>query len=370
MVNATITITPVADTPSVTNTSTLEDTQTTSGLVISRYTDDSIEVSHFKITAITGGDLFQNDGITPISDGEFITVTQGNAGLRFTPAANATTDGSFTVQASLSNNDTGLGGSTVNATITVTAVNDDPTAHAGGPYGIDEGSAGTLDASLSTDVDSAILSYDWDLDGNDSFDDATGIAPNLSWVQLQSFGINDGDQSYPIKVRVQDGEGGSNEALATINVTNVAPALMTSGAATITAGQPYTLNLSANDPGDDTITGWVINWGDGTIETVVGNPSSRMHTYNQPGFTYNILASATDDDGVYFLNDLLVPSYTRNSIFRFEAATGAFLEEFTASEGLDDRHRGHYWPRWRSLCQRREIRQCLALRSGDGNVCR
>ncbi len=335
-VTATITVTPVADTPSVTNASTVEDTQTTSGLVISRHTDDGLEVTHFKITAISGGDLFQNDGVTPISDGAFILVAQGNAGLKFTPAANVTTDGRFTVQASLSNTDPGLGGSAVNATITVTAVNDDPTAHAGGPYSIDEGSAITLDASLSTDIDSAALSYGWDLDGNDSFDDATGVAPNLSWAQLQSFGVNDGDQSYPIKVRVQDGQGGSNEALATIHVTDVAPSLMTSGAASVTAGQPYTLNLSASDPGDDTITGWVINWGDGTIETVVGNPSSRTHTYHQAGFTYNILASATDEDGAYALNDLIVPSYTRNSIFRFAATTGAFLEEFATSEGLDD----------------------------------
>ncbi len=335
-VDATITVTPVADTPSVTNASTDEDTQTTSGLVISLHPDDGVEVTHFKITAISDGTLFQNDGTTPISDGGFILVAQGNAGLRFTPATNVSTDGSFTVQASLSNMDAGLGGSTVDATITVTAVNDDPSAHAGGPYDIDEGEAVTLDASLSTDIDNAALTYSWDLDGNDSFDDATGVAPNLSWAQLQSFGINDGDQSYPIKVRVEDGGGGSNDALATINVTNVAPDMMTSGASTVTAGQPYTLNLSANDPGADAITGWVINWGDGMIETVIGNPSSRTHTYSQAGFTYNILASATDDDGTFIQNDLLVPSYTRDSIFLFKATTGAFLEEFANAEGLDD----------------------------------
>lgn len=117
---STITVTPVADTPSVTDTSTTEDTQTTSGLVMSLNPADGAEVTHFKITAITGGDLFQNDGTTPIGDGDFITVTQGNAGLKFTPTPNSTANGSFTVQASVSNNDTGLGGSTVDATITVT----------------------------------------------------------------------------------------------------------------------------------------------------------------------------------------------------------------------------------------------------------
>ena len=32
----------------------------------------------------------------------------------------------------------------------------------------------------------------------------------------------------------------------------------------------------------------MINWGDGTIDTVVGNPPSVTHTYTQAGFTRNI----------------------------------------------------------------------------------
>ncbi len=60
-----ITVNPVADTPSVTDTSTLEDTQTTSGLTISLNPADGPEVTHFKITSITGGNLYQNDGTTP-----------------------------------------------------------------------------------------------------------------------------------------------------------------------------------------------------------------------------------------------------------------------------------------------------------------
>jgi uncharacterized repeat protein (TIGR01451 family) len=106
----------VADTPSVTNATTNANTQTTSGLVISRNPADGAEVTHFKITAISGGTLFKNDGVTPINNGDFITFAEGNAGLKFTPG---TTNGSFTVQASLSASDAGLGGGTVTATIIV-----------------------------------------------------------------------------------------------------------------------------------------------------------------------------------------------------------------------------------------------------------
>src|SRR5205807_8978936 len=126
---ATITINAIADTPSVTNSTTNEDTQTSSGLVISRNAVDGAEVTHFKITGITNGTLFKNNGTTQINNGDFITFAEGNAGLRFTPAANLfspTTSFSFTVQAATSNTNAGLGGSTVNASITVNSVNDAP----------------------------------------------------------------------------------------------------------------------------------------------------------------------------------------------------------------------------------------------------
>ena len=77
----TVVVTPAADTPTVTNATTNEDTQTTSGLVLSVNPADGAEVTHFKITGITNGTLFQTNGTTPISNGEFITVAQGTAGL-------------------------------------------------------------------------------------------------------------------------------------------------------------------------------------------------------------------------------------------------------------------------------------------------
>ena len=126
-VTATITVNPVADTPAITNASTNEDTQTTSGLVITRNAVDGAEVTHFKISGITNGSVFLNDGVTPVTEGSFITFAQGNAGLKFTPAANFNGSATFNVQGSTSNVDAGLGGSVVTATITVASVLDTPT---------------------------------------------------------------------------------------------------------------------------------------------------------------------------------------------------------------------------------------------------
>ena len=113
---ASFNITAVADTPSVTNATTNANTQTTSGLVISRNPADGAEVTHFKIAGITGGTLFKNNGTTVINNGDFITFAEGNAGLKFTPGS---TNGSFTVQSSSSASDAGLGGGTATATITI-----------------------------------------------------------------------------------------------------------------------------------------------------------------------------------------------------------------------------------------------------------
>ena len=124
---AIIPIAPVADTPGITNALTTIDHQTTNGLMISRNAVDGIEVSHFKITAISGGTLFQNNGVTPIAAGNFITVAQGGAGLRFTPTTGSTATGHVSVQASLNSSDAGVGGGAATADIVIIgAFTDDP----------------------------------------------------------------------------------------------------------------------------------------------------------------------------------------------------------------------------------------------------
>jgi hypothetical protein len=73
---------PVADAPIL-----IQDTNST--IIVSRNPADGLEVTHFRITGITGGTLFQADGVTPVSVGDFITVNQGTSGLRFTAAPDA-----------------------------------------------------------------------------------------------------------------------------------------------------------------------------------------------------------------------------------------------------------------------------------------
>jgi hypothetical protein len=111
---ASATVAAAIGAPNVTGASGSQGVQTTSGLVI---TPSSAAVTNFQITGITGGTLYLNDGVTVISNGTFISVAQGGAGLKFTP--NSTNNGSFTVQQSTSASLAGLSGFTASALITV-----------------------------------------------------------------------------------------------------------------------------------------------------------------------------------------------------------------------------------------------------------
>ena len=116
---ATATINLTLAGPSVTNSATTESTQTTSGLVITPGTNDSA-AAYFQITYVTGGTLYQNNGTTPIPNGSFITLAQGEAGLKFTPTSAALVAGGFTVRESTTSTLSGLSGATARAAIAVT----------------------------------------------------------------------------------------------------------------------------------------------------------------------------------------------------------------------------------------------------------
>ncbi len=108
--------------PTVTNSTTRENAQSTAGLVITPNPSDAGIVADFQITAISGGTLYLNNGVTQVTNGEFITLAQGEAGLRFTPTSGSLASGSFSVQSSTAAVAEGLGGSLATATITVAPI--------------------------------------------------------------------------------------------------------------------------------------------------------------------------------------------------------------------------------------------------------
>lgn len=173
------------------------------------------------------------------------------------------------------------------------APNQAPEADAGGPYVVDEGATFNLNASNSTDDGStATLTYEWDLDNDGDFDDATGVAPSVTF--------NDNVATQTIAVKVTDAGGLSDIATTTLTVNNVAPQNVTiSGPTDSVRGQTVSYTSSFTDPGaDDTHTfAWSV--------LKDGSPFSPSTPTDQAGFSftptdngnYTVNLTVTDDDG-------------------------------------------------------------------------
>jgi hypothetical protein len=302
----TITIKPVADTPSVTNTTTLEDTQSTTGLVITRNASDGAEVTHFNITNIVGGFLFLNNGTTPVGSGAFITAAEGAAGLKFTPTANSDAPGHFDIQASVNNTPAGLGGSKITATITVTPVAD-PLTITSATTNINHQTTSGLVISLDG-VDAGIITHikitnivGGTLFQNDgvtaipagSFITAAQGAAGLKFTPTLNSTANG---SFDAQGSTSASDAGLSGPVATgsIKVTNAAPQIVSAATASPTTagtGQTVAFAFSASDPDGNALT---ITWdfGDGST----GTGETTTHVYTSPG-QYQVGATASDGFG-------------------------------------------------------------------------
>ena len=179
--------------------------------------------------------------------------------------------------------------------ITITAVNGAPVVSiAGIPAGPVEGTEINLTADVSDPDPGDTFTYAWSVTKNGA---AYDVGESITTEATFTFTPDD-DATYAVTLTVTDDDG-QGTASETIVVGNVAPTLAVSGDTAADEGSVFTLNLSSTDPGDDTITQWVIDWGDGQVETVTGNPPSVQHTYADGPDVYAITATATDEDGSY-----------------------------------------------------------------------
>jgi len=88
--------------------------------------------------------------------------------------------------------------------------NNPPTAEAGGPYSGQPTNTITLDGSASTDTDGSITTYEWDLDNDGQYDDATGMTADFS---ASSTG------TYTVGLQVTDNDGAQDTDTATVTVS-------------------------------------------------------------------------------------------------------------------------------------------------------
>src|SRR5439155_18846498 len=140
----------------------------------------------------------------------------------------------------------------------------------------------------------------------------------------------DGPSDHSITVDLVDEDGTfSNAANAlSVHVDNIAPSIAISGNASVNEGSPYSLTLGAvTDPGTDTVSSYIVHWGDGQSDTYASN-GLKSHTYADGPDDHAITVNLVDEDGT-FLNRANALSVHVNNV----APTAHLTGDATADEG-------------------------------------
>jgi hypothetical protein len=166
------------------------------------------------------------------------------------------------------------------AVITVPAINEPPVADANGPYAGFVGSPLTFDGTGSYDLDGTIVSYEWDLDDDGEFDDATGATPAKTW---------DAPYSGNISLKVTDNDGATDIDNTTLTVEEAVDTILP----TIESVTLYPAN---------TIAGSIINisvHASDNVGVVEVTADGNLLTYSSSSGLWNGSISASSSTGSY-----------------------------------------------------------------------
>jgi secreted trypsin-like serine protease len=174
------------------------------------------------------------------------------------------------------------GGDTATATQTI-YVNGTPTAEAGGPYRVREGSSIPL-AGSGTDAEGQPLAFDWDLNRDGPFD-VSGPTPRY-------VANRDGPFRVTLALRVCDSVGGCSSDVADLNILNVAPRANAGRDRRVRRRARVRFRVRITDPGRDRFR---VRWRFG--DRTRGARGARVsHVFRRRG-VFTVRVTVTDDDG-------------------------------------------------------------------------
>ena len=197
-----------------------------------------------------------------------------------TATFNSATTGTFTIGLRVSD----ASGATSTATATVTVGNVAPTADAGGPYSGDQGADIAVSGAASSDS-GGIVSYEWDLDNDGAYDDATGVDATFNSAAPGTFTIG---------LQVTDGDGASDTATTTVEVADLAPVADAGGPYAGDQDEDISLDASgSSDPSGIASYEWDLD-DDGAFDDATG-VNTIFSSANFGDFTVGL--RVTDNDG-------------------------------------------------------------------------
>lgn len=176
---------------------------------------------------------------------------------------------------------------------------------AAGPSQVAEGSAYALQLN-TTAIGTWTIKWG---DGQQST--VNQLSPAMP-VSSASHVYADGSASYTISATFKSAAASQTKSIP-VKVLNVAPQVAISGNLFSLSGDKYKLERSqVIDPGKDTISKWIVNWGEGQPETYPGSATTFQHSYGiLAGGSKTVKVTAVDEDGsyqVYNARVFLVPT--------------------------------------------------------------
>lgn len=148
----------------------------------------------------------------------------------------------------------------------------------------------SFSAATSHDPEGAIKSFEWDLDGNGTYETNTGTTATVSRTYASP-------GTMTIRLRVTDAADLTDETTLPLKVTAPPTAAFTAGPNPATPGQIVGFNASGSGDTDGTVSNY--SWdldGDGTFETDTGTTATVSRAYMTPT-TLNVGLRVTDNDG-------------------------------------------------------------------------
>ena len=266
---------------------------------------DTLPAGFSYVAGSTTGATTSNPGVVGqllTWTGPFVVPASGTLTLTFGVTVSAQA-GTYTNEAGATGQDQFIilpTGPTAPVTVEAEAVNPAPTTNAGADKNGTEGSAVSLDGTVSNEPAGDTVTTTWSYTlgaGTDagmtcSFGDASAVDTTITCTD---------DGTVTVKLTADDGVNPPVEDTATLTIANADPTVSITSPADgggATVGATVNLTASRGDPGANDTHTCSIDWGDGTVEagTLTATTCTGSHQYTAIGVP-TITVTIADDDG-------------------------------------------------------------------------